>query len=448
LYDGVLSSKREGREIMKDIQVYDPQTDEQGGERGFLKTQDPSLYLLWLVWVVWLPFLVPPIVGLFQVHTPLLRLIITLAGIALFAGIYIWATWQNVQERFGMPVARQRDITKEFPLLLLVVLCVVLAFLGNVNGNTLLEPFIYTSAYTAGRLSVIRAALVLLVLALLSIVVGLLTHLTRFEIGQGVLYVLVVGAVTMSLVRFSATSRELRLAREEIARLAVMNERLRIARDLHDLLGHNLSLIALKSELARRLIAVAPEQATTEISDIETVARTTLQEVREAVASYRQPTLASELQGAQEILAAAGIAYRYEGDAQLITMLPTAIEAALSWAVREGVTNVIRHSRARHCTIRLHHDSSDVYVEVINDGPGVQPAAPSTGALSSGGNGLRGLRERVTALGGSCEVGSRKEGGFQLAVVVPLAQNSQDARTAPALPAGRAVNDGDGERSQ
>ncbi len=429
---------------MNNIQVNDHRRNERDRRSGFLRMQDRSLYLLWLVWIVWLPFLIPPIVGLFQVHTPLPRLIVTLAGIALFAGIYVRATWQNVQERFGMLPVGQTQLIKELPLLLLVVLSVVLALLGSINGNTLLEPFIYTSAYIAGRLSVVRAALALLVLALLAVAVGWLTHLTRYEIGQGVVYVVVVGAVTMSMVRFNQTSRELRSAREEIARLAVTNERLRIARDLHDLLGHNLSLIALKSELARRLLTVAPERAATEISDIETVARTTLQEVREAVASYRQPTLASELQGAQEILAAAGIAYRYEGDAEIIATLPASIEAALSWVVREGVTNVIRHSRARHCTIRLNRSSNTVRVEVIDDGSGVPLTVTSTGSLTGSGNGLRGLSERVSALGGSCEVGPRKEGGFRLAVALPLARDER--RTVQSLPAQHTGDNGEENR--
>jgi len=429
---------------MNNIQVNDHRRNERDRRSGFLRMQDRSLYLLWLVWIVWLPFLIPPIVGLFQVHTPLPRLIVTLAGIALFAGIYVRATWQNVQERFGMLPVGQTQLIKELPLLLLVVLSVVLALLGSINGNTLLEPFIYTSAYIAGRLSVVRAALVLLVLALLAVAVGWLTHLTRYEIGQGVVYVVVVGAVTMSMVRFNQTSRELRSAREEIARLAVTNERLRIARDLHDLLGHNLSLIALKSELARRLLTVAPERAATEISDIETVARTTLQEVREAVASYRQPTLASELQGAQEILAAAGIAYRYEGDAEIIATLPASIEAALSWVVREGVTNVIRHSRAHHCTIRLNRSSNTVRVEVIDDGSGVPLTVTSTGSLTGSGNGLRGLSERVSALGGSCEVGPRKEGGFRLAVALPLARDER--RTVQSLPAQHTGDNGEENR--
>jgi two-component system sensor histidine kinase DesK len=276
----------------------------------------------------------------------------------------------------------------------------------------------------------VRAAQLLIALALLEAAVGWLTALGLFQIGQAVIYVIVVGAVTMSMVRFSLTRRELRLAREEIARLAVTNERLRIARDLHDLLGHNLSLIALKSELARRLLAVAPERAASEISDIEDVARTTLQEVREAVASYRQPTLASELQAAQEILAAAGIAYRYEGDAGISATLPSTVEAVLSWALREGVTNVIRHSRAHQCTVRVKQGSYDICVEVIDNGSGTPPGALPT-ATPAGSNGLRGLTERVTALGGHCEARpyDKSGRGFRLAVWVPLAQRHQDAKT-------------------
>jgi two-component system, NarL family, sensor histidine kinase DesK len=215
----------------------------------------------------------------------------------------------------------------------------------------------------------------------------------------------------------------LHIAREEITRLAVTTERLRIARDLHDLLGHNLSLIALKSELARRLVSVAPERAIVEIRDVENVARTTLQEVREAVSAYRQPTLKSELQAAQEILAAAGIAYRYDGDESMIDSLPTTIEAVLSWTVREGVTNVIRHSRAHQCTIRVTRDAQEIGIEVIDDGAGVS----SFNSSDIEGNGLRGLAERVEKLGGRYEASPRVGGGFLLAVSVPLAQQDRNA---------------------
>ncbi|TME45085.1 MAG: sensor histidine kinase, partial [Chloroflexi bacterium] len=132
-------------------------------------------------------------------------------------------------------------------------------------------------------------------------------------------------------------NQQLSMAREQIGRLAVGEERLRFARDLHDLLGHSLSVIALKSELAGRLIQSTPGLAAHEVEDIEKVARDALREVREVVAGYRQPTLAAELAGAREALTAAGIEFRVDQDH---AALPPAVEAVLAWAVREGVTNV------------------------------------------------------------------------------------------------------------
>lgn len=224
-------------------------------------------------------------------------------------------------------------------------------------------------------------------------------------------------------------------AQEEATRLAVMTERLRIARDLHDLLGHNLSLITLKSELARRLAGSASERLASEIGDIEQVARTTLQEVREAVSNYRQPTLSNELHGAQEILAAAGITCRYENNSSArdnesdIETFPTAVEAVLAWAIREGVTNVIRHSHARSCTIRVTRIGENAAVEIIDDGTGNTNTSTDQSEDASfaygreqRGNGLRGLAERVAALGGRFEAGPRDDSGFRLAVSVSLEQ--------------------------
>ena len=231
-----------------------------------------------------------------------------------------------------------------------------------------------------------------------------------------------------------------------------MTERLRIARDLHDLLGHNLSLIALKSELAGRLVGISPERATIEIGDVEKVARTTLQEVREAVASYRQPTLLSELHSAQEILAAAGITYRYDSDESMIGKLPTAVESVLAWAVREGVTNVIRHSRAHQCMIRVGQNKHDTWVEVTDDGRGTMYNKDNP---DNGGNGLRGLVERVEALGGKCETGRPAEGGFRLSVSVPQIQRNPDTEQPEATLASQVQQqtsleraDSDGQRSQ
>jgi two-component system sensor histidine kinase DesK len=311
------------------------------------------------------------------------------------------------------------------PIIALIMLSVVIAWLGN--GYSWLSPFIFTSAYVTGRLPTIRAALAVAILALITIATGIFTDPTTYDVGQTTTYVVVVGIVTISLVRSFATSRELRAAREEIARLAVMTERLRIARDLHDLLGHNLSLITLKSELAGRLVPVAPERAIVEIRDVENVARTTLQEVREAVAGYRQPNLDSELHGAREILAAAGIAYHYEGAEDMIGSLPSTVEAVLAWTVREGVTNVIRHSHAYHCSIAVARDSRSASVVVTNDGDRI--VTTMLESIGDGKNGLRGLTERVKALGGQCEAGraTGNGGGFRLAVSVPLTQKNSEA---------------------
>jgi two-component system, NarL family, sensor histidine kinase DesK len=204
-------------------------------------------------------------------------------------------------------------------------------------------------------------------------------------------------------------NQQLSLAREQIARLAVGEERLRFARDLHDLLGHSLSVIALKSELAGRLISRSPGLAEHEVKDIEKVARDALREVREAVAGYRQPTLAAELAGAREVLTAAGIECRIE---QQHDSLAPAVEAVLAWAVREGTTNVMRHSGARRCSIRIARQGGLATVEIVDDGRG--------GTINPG-SGLRGLEERVTERGGTLSAEPLPHEGFRLRVSLPMA---------------------------
>jgi len=254
---------------------------------------------------------------------------------------------------------------------------------------------LYTCGYVGGSLPVRWTILTAIVIALLATAIGWFTGIGWLNLVQTIVFIPAIIIITRVVMWSITTSWALDTARKEIARLAVMTERLRIARDLHDLLGHNLSLIALKSELARRLVNVAPERAIVEISDVENVARTTLQEVREAVSAFRQPTLKSELSAAQEILAAAGISYQFDGDDSMINALPTTIEAVLSWTVREGVTNVIRHSRAHQCIIHVTRNAQEIAIEIIDDGAG----ASIMNISDSEGNGLRGLNERVEILG-------------------------------------------------
>lgn len=249
-----------------------------------------------------------------------------------------------------------------------------------------------------------------------------------------------IGVGMIAVSRLVLTVRKLQAARREIAQLAaaeaVAEERLRFARDLHDLLGHSLSQIALKSELAGRLLPATPETEETakEIRDIEGVARRSLHEVREAVAGYRQPTIDDELEGAREMLQAAGIICKVQNDAG---PLPSTIGSVLAWTVREGVTNVIRHSRADRCVVHLTRGGGQVRAEVRDDG--IEPSRGHDGKNT--GTGLCGLAERVEANGGDFAAGSLPEGGFRLRVNLPLRDGAVPADD-PAARAGGILENG------
>ena len=385
------------------------------------RTEGRSPFLLWLIWVVWIPLSIPAFLRLFQAHPSLPQLIATLFGVALFFGIYLLASWRRAVDLVATSTLPNH--TEASTWLTIVVLTALGLTLTLFSGSEWQTLFYYTSGYVGGSLLIRRAILVVFVITVIATVAGWFAGLGWLDLAQTIVFIPAIVFITRSVMWSITTSWQLNDARKEIARLAVMTERLRIARDLHDLLGHNLSLIALKSELAKRLVNVAPDRAIVEISDVENVARTTLQEVREAVSAFRQPTLKSELSAAQEILTAAGIAFHFDGDESLIDALPTTIESVLSWTVREGVTNVIRHSRAHQCTIRVTRNADAIDVDVIDDGVG----ASIENISDNEGNGLRGLSERVETLGGRCETSPRDGGGFMLAVSVPLAQQNHEA---------------------
>lgn len=223
----------------------------------------------------------------------------------------------------------------------------------------------------------------------------------------------VVGATSIFDAERARASRRLQRADEEIERLATIAERQRIARDLHDLLGHTLSVIVLKSELAARLVRADPDRAAAEVEDIQQIGREALNEVRSAVTGYRSRGLAAELDGARVALEAAGI--EVEAHLNPADLRPEQ-ESALAMALREAVTNVVRHARARRTTISITTVGADVRLEVSDDGRG-----PSGRA----GSGLNGMRERVAAVGGRVDVGAPRGGtgrhGTVVEVTVPLA---------------------------
>jgi two-component system, NarL family, sensor histidine kinase DesK len=233
--------------------------------------------------------------------------------------------------------------------------------------------------------------------------------------------VLGVGVSFLAFRRLTEANQALREAREDLARVAVAEERLRFARDIHDLLGHSLSVITLKSEVAGRLLATSPERAAKEVAEIEAVAREALREVRDAVTGYRQATLGVEMAAARTALAAAGIAWNEE---VAPLDVPAGVEGPLAWALREGVTNVIRHSHARTCHITVARSDAWAQVTVVDDGPGDATNGRSTGQeVGSGfGNGLRGLSERLGLAGGTLEAGPVAGGGYRLCAAVPRDQ--------------------------
>jgi two-component system sensor histidine kinase DesK len=185
----------------------------------------------------------------------------------------------------------------------------------------------------------------------------------------------------------------LRSARIELAEVAVQRERLRVSRDLHDLLGHSLSAVALKGELAMRLQDSDPERAAREIDDLSAIATTALADLRATTYERRDVRLATELRGAVRLLDAAGIATHVEGSGD---HLPEAVDSLLGWAVREGVTNVLRHSEATTCTISIERTPAAVSLVIDNDNPGVPGDEP--------GSGLVGLAGRARELGGELQV--------------------------------------------
>jgi two-component system sensor histidine kinase DesK len=313
------------------------------------------------------------------------RLFIALAGLVIFVMSYTWFMWPH-------PLIHgphlHTGVRTSLPVLAGVTVLVL--GLSLVYGSAFLWLFVGVSAMAGIALPAGSAFIAIMVLTLLTLGISIeigggIAGSDWFHVVPLVFLVRGLGVDMIGVTRLADALRELHDARDELARQAVVEERLRLARDIHDLLGHSLSLITLKSELAGRLIEKDSARAAQEVHEVERVARQGLSEVRTAVAGYRQPTLRSELDGARQILEAAGVACMVDHTAEALS---PATEAVLAWTVREGVTNVVRHSRARHCTIRIAREDSAVCVEVINDGYQRQERGHPPARAGSGLSGL------------------------------------------------------------
>ncbi len=200
-------------------------------------------------------------------------------------------------------------------------------------------------------------------------------------------------------------------ARETRARLAVAEERLRFGRDLHDVMGRNLAVIALKSELAVQLARRERPEAVEQMIEVQRIAQESQREVREVVRGYRRADLEAELHGARGVLRAAGIDCEVGGETG---GLPAEVQSALGWVVREATTNVLRHGDAKKCTVTVLRPEGRVVLTVRNDG-----AAAPHGSSRTGGTGLAGLRERLSEVGGTLDAGEAGDGEFRLVAEVP-----------------------------
>ncbi len=292
------------------------------------------------------------------------------------------------------------------PLLAIVAAITLLGVLFSPTNWGATTFFIYAAAFL-GRASRPRHAFRYLVLIefILLAEIAFTTLSWPFAV-PSLVFVIIIGGVNIHYAEIERKNLNLKRSQEEVQHLAMIAERERIARDLHDLLGHTLSMITLKSELAGKLIHHDPLAAEREISEVESVSREALQEVRRAVQGYKARSLKEELSKAREVLATAGV----RATIQSVDLpLEPAQESALTLALRESITNIVRHADATLCTIQLHRQGEEVILEVSDDGKG---------GSSPEGSGLQGMRERVEALKGTISRDGSE--GMRLRIHLPL----------------------------
>ncbi|MDQ6829452.1 MAG: sensor histidine kinase [Gemmatimonadota bacterium] len=337
-------------------------------------------------WLIYLPalFIEPVMRGASATEWTL-----TIGGAMLFLVAYFRGYW--LQEWKLLPV-------------ILVLLGLGVAFTPVNSGASIF--FVYGASFGAQLRRPRYALAVVLSTTAIAAVLAWSYHEPAYYWLTGVMFTPLIGGVNLHFAQDSRANARLQMAREEVEHMAAVAERERIARDLHDVLGHTLSLIVIKSELASKLAERDPKRAAREIRDVEQVARTALSEVREAIRGVRSATLDDEMARGRALLTAAGIRGDFASDA---LPMDRAREEALALALRETITNTARHSGASACKVRVQHAGATCTLEVEDDG---------RGGIAPEGGGLRGMRERVEALGGTvARSGSR---GTRLIVTMPV----------------------------
>lgn len=341
----------------------------------------------------WLIYLIPYIIMAWERRDDAATFASNAAGLVAFLALYFRSYWVSGRG--------------------LMAIVAAVAFLGVALGGS--NPFAAVFfIYGAAMIGFIdRAQPRLRQLGFYLILVTLYGLISKQPIEffiPAVLIAGVIGGVNIHYAQVWIANAKVRLAQSEVERLAKMAERERIARDLHDVLGHTLSVVALKSELAGKLLERDPARAGQEIREVHEIAREALSQVRAAVTGYRSAGLSAEFEAMRKAFASAGVELEVEAER---LNLPASHENALALALREASTNVLRHARASHCRVKLVNRNGVALLEIVDDG---------RGGANQDGNGLLGMRERIAALGGSLSRDGRD--GMRLEISLPLPQPS------------------------
>jgi two-component system sensor histidine kinase DesK len=355
----------------------------------------------WLFAGIWLIYLIQPLRRVWTAtSTPVPLRVIGVAALLAFAAGFLWFfVWWRGRRHAGRPPSA-RSV-----LFILLAGVGLLALVAPAGGDTALSGLVYVGVTAAMTLPPRHAA------AVVAVLVGLVLGLPRVMPGwtpdDSFVAQLLLGCfAAFGIGQVIERNAQLARAREQLVDLAVSQERERMGRDVHDILGHSLTVITVKAELAGRLLETLPsdpavDRVRTEVTDVERLAREALADVRATVSGTREVSLTGELAAARSALAAAGIRADLPS---AVDVVPARHRELFAWALREGVTNVVRHSGATRCVVQLTADC----LEIRDDGRG--PGGRGTG------NGLAGLQGRAEKAGGRLEVGRAPESGFLLRV--------------------------------
>lgn len=364
----------------------------------------------WILASVWLGFLVFPVVAIWGSDETLSRKLVVTALMITFAVVYSHG-FKVLNDRFDSQTAPRPDVSNDasarpswldrhpgsfFHFVALVALCITVVAVG---GWGMLGTLIFIGAFAMMNLSIPAAVFSFVSVLMASLVLPALAD----QLDELWFFAAIVATVGLFTLMIRITDERHQERQEFQTRLAVSDERTRVARDVHDVLGHSLTVVTLKTELCQRLLELSPddpdalEQCRQELAELNSISRRALAEIRTTVGGLRSAELADELAAARAVLADAGVTLTVTGDHSLLN---AGERTLLTWVVRESVTNIIRHAQARNCVIAFEPEATPPHpvLRITDDGIGLGDRPE--------GNGLSGMRDRVAARGGSVNVTS------------------------------------------